>query len=104
MLHSFAMYRLLIAAIASLALDRVPATLAAQTVPPNSVHRPTYTIDMETTLRPEYTNTGTDLYSPIPLTPDLGQLVASVASQPSVAKAMRDAKVGNDSPTARAEL
>ncbi|KAJ2041446.1 hypothetical protein H4S04_006099 [Coemansia sp. S16] len=87
------MYRLIIAAIVSIALDRVPAT--AQTVPPNSVQRPTYTINMETTLRPEYTNTGTELYS---------QLINSVASQPSVAKAMRDAKVVNDSPTARAEL
>ncbi|KAJ2416348.1 hypothetical protein GGF41_005513 [Coemansia sp. RSA 2531] len=96
------MYRLIIAAIVSIALDRVPAT--AQTVPPNSVQRPTYTINMETTLRPEYTNTGTELYSPIPLTPDLGQLINSVASQPSVAKAMRAAKVVNDSPTARAEL
>ncbi|KAJ2492565.1 hypothetical protein IWW37_001320 [Coemansia sp. RSA 2050] len=48
---------------------------------------------METTVRPEYTNTGTDLYSPIPLTPDLGRLADSVASQPSVAKAMRNAKV-----------
>ncbi|KAJ2801704.1 hypothetical protein FBU31_001827 [Coemansia sp. 'formosensis'] len=98
------MYRLLVAAIAGLALDCVPATVAAQTIPPNSVQRPTYTVAMETTLRPDYTNSGTVIYSPIPLTPNLGQLADSVASQPSVAKAMRDAKVGNDSPTAHAEL
>ncbi|KAJ2433507.1 hypothetical protein GGF42_009380 [Coemansia sp. RSA 2424] len=98
------MYRLLVANIAVLVLDRVSAA-TTQPAPPNSVQqRPTYTFAMEATVRPELTNTGTAIYSPIPLTPDLGQLADSVASQPSVAKAMRNAKVGNDSPTARAEL
>ncbi|KAJ2747376.1 hypothetical protein GGI20_000514 [Coemansia sp. BCRC 34301] len=102
------MHHLFVASIAALALNRVSAAAAAtaQPVPSNpGQQRPTYTIVMETTLRPEFTNTGTAIYSPIPLTPDLGRLADSVASQPSVAKAMRNAKVGNDSPpTARAEL
>ncbi|KAJ2786382.1 hypothetical protein GGI15_001554 [Coemansia interrupta] len=48
-----------------------------------------FTLTLETTFRPRYTDTGSDTYSPIPLTPDLGQIVNSIAAQPSVSEAMR---------------
>ncbi|KAJ1665661.1 hypothetical protein IW140_003131 [Coemansia sp. RSA 1813] len=61
------------------------ATTSAQT-------QPKFTVSMETTYRPEYTESDSDSYSPIPLTPDLANIVDSVSAQPSVASAMNQAR------------
>ncbi|KAJ2757970.1 hypothetical protein H4S06_002920 [Coemansia sp. BCRC 34490] len=47
---------------------------------------------METTYRPEYTESDSDSYSPLPLTPNLAGIVESIATQPSVASAMNQAR------------
>ncbi|KAJ2494894.1 hypothetical protein GGI11_008647, partial [Coemansia sp. RSA 2049] len=51
-----------------------------------------YTVSMETTYRPEYTESDSDSYSPLPLTPNLAGIVESIATQPSVASAMNQAR------------
>ncbi|KAJ2005497.1 hypothetical protein H4R26_001920 [Coemansia thaxteri] len=80
--------------------QQMPQPQAQQSLQP-----PTYTIAMETTLRPNYSSTDLSAtYSPIPITPDLGQIADSIASQPSVANAMRNAKVSTDCMTGHGEL
>ncbi|KAJ2616932.1 hypothetical protein H4S08_000530 [Coemansia sp. RSA 1365] len=63
-----------------------------------------FTASMETTYRPQATSSGTVEYSPIPLTPDLGQIANSIAAQPSVAAAMRQAKNDDGFESTRDEL
>lgn len=52
-----------------------------------------FVASMETTMRPAYTESDKEAYSPIPLTPDLGNIANSVATQPSAANVMRAAKI-----------
>ncbi|KAJ2799793.1 hypothetical protein H4R20_004297 [Coemansia guatemalensis] len=76
---------------------------AQQTPQPEPQAQP-FTVSMETTYRPEITSSGTVEYSPIPLTPDLGQIAKSIAEQPSVAAAMRQAKNDGGFESTREEL
>ncbi|KAJ2707298.1 hypothetical protein FB645_000809 [Coemansia sp. IMI 203386] len=66
-----------------------------------------FTLTFETTYRPQITETDTDTaqYIPIPLTPDLGQIANSLASQTSVAAVMRKAQMQeNTAANSRVEL
>ncbi|KAI8322266.1 hypothetical protein GQ54DRAFT_154488 [Martensiomyces pterosporus] len=59
----------------------------AQRPPPQGV-----TVSMETTFRPDLSATADAVgYSPLPLTPDLGGIASSLATQPSASDAMRKA-------------
>ncbi|KAJ1835269.1 hypothetical protein LPJ63_001276 [Coemansia sp. RSA 2711] len=59
---------------------------------------------METTYRPEITDTASGTYSPIPFTPDLGQIVNSIAAESSVSNAMQQARAGWGLESTRDEL
>ncbi|KAJ2246412.1 hypothetical protein IWW43_004879 [Coemansia sp. RSA 1935] len=63
-----------------------------------------YKARMETTYRPEITDTASATYSPIPFTPDLGEMVNSIASDSSVSDAMRQARMGWGLESTRDEL
>ncbi|KAJ1898935.1 hypothetical protein LPJ66_002435 [Kickxella alabastrina] len=72
---------------------------------PSKAAPPPFTLTMETTYRPEYTDTDVELFSPLPMTPDLGIIAKSLAAQPSVVNAMQNARIGWDSsPNTRVEL
>ncbi|KAJ1900239.1 hypothetical protein LPJ66_001598 [Kickxella alabastrina] len=72
---------------------------------PSKAAPPPFTLTMETTYRPEYTDTDVELFSPLPMTPDLGIIAKSLAAQPSVVNAMQKARIGWDSsPNTRVEL
>ncbi|KAJ2817781.1 hypothetical protein IWW50_006047 [Coemansia erecta] len=60
---------------------------------------------METTYRPAVTESrGTAIYSPIPLTPDLAQIVDSIAADSAVSDSMRQARAGWGLESTRDEL
>ncbi|KAJ1741839.1 hypothetical protein LPJ68_002452 [Coemansia sp. RSA 1086] len=44
-----------------------------------------FTVTLETTYRPEITDSDSASYSPLPFTPDLGHIINSIASEPSIA-------------------
>ncbi|KAJ2694544.1 hypothetical protein H4R19_005905 [Coemansia spiralis] len=90
--------RLLLAA-AMVAALLGPRAQAQQTAQP--LAQP-YTATAATTYRPEHSDTAG--YSPMPLTPDLGQLADSAASEPSVADAMRQARAAWGMANTRDEL
>ncbi|KAJ1646668.1 hypothetical protein LPJ64_001894 [Coemansia asiatica] len=100
----FASKSAFVVALANLAL----VSVAQQSAESEPKHEPEpFTLTFETTYRPQYTATATETarYYPIPLTPDLGQIANSLASQPSVAAIMRNAQYQvNTAANSRIEL
>ncbi|KAJ2799476.1 hypothetical protein H4R21_003533 [Coemansia helicoidea] len=90
---------LLLAVTTAVAAALAPRALAQQTA--QQTAQP-YTITAATTYRPE--RSATAGYSPMPLTPDLGRIADSVASEPSAAAAMRQARAAWDAASTRDEL
>ncbi|KAJ2674722.1 hypothetical protein IWW42_001568 [Coemansia sp. RSA 1085] len=63
-----------------------------------------FTVTLETTYRPEITDSDSASYSPLPFTPDLGHIINSIASEPSMSKAMRQARASWDPEATHNEL
>ncbi|KAJ2454429.1 hypothetical protein EV183_001555 [Coemansia sp. RSA 2336] len=88
--------------LAALALATIASAALAQD--PSVPTPQPFTVTLETTYRPEITDSGSASYSPLPFTPDLGHLISSIASEPSMSKAMRQARASWEPETTHKEL